>query len=430
MSEPPDQLVADPERLRALVDRLAPASELALDTEFVWERTYRPLLAVVQVGARLPSGELVVAAVDALALPLDPLLELLGDPSRGKLFHAGRLDLAILGRLLGRPLRPVFDTQRAAALVGFGGQIGYAALVEQLTGRRLEKGEQWSDWTRRPLRPEQLSYALDDVRHLPDVGAQLRALLEQTGRTRWAEEEMQDLYDPQSWADPAAGEEWLKVKAARTLPPRAQAVLRELAAWREESARARDLRPGFVIKDQVLLELSRRPPRHLDALRDVRGLHPGEVKRHGPELLAALRRGERAEPPPQPPRHKRRVDVSSAVDLLKAWMGQRAQAEGVASEVLATSAELLSLASSHARGDPPPDLPVLSGWRRGLVGEDLLRLLRGQMALQVGPRARGLRVVHSEEPAAESSEEAPLEGADESGDDPELDGEDFGSEPE
>ena len=386
------RLVAERAELVSLVERLAGAAELALDTEFVWERTYRPLLAVVQVGARLPTGQVVVAAVDALALDLGPLLELLAEPGRGKLLHAGRLDLAILHRLLGRPLSPVFDTQRAAALVGFGGQIGYGALVEQLTGRRLEKGEQWSDWTRRPLRPEQLSYALDDVRHLPDVAAALRGLLDQSGRAAWAAEEMQDLHDPSSWADPAPGEEWLKVKAARTLPPRAQAVLREVCVWREESARARDLRPGFVVKDQVLLELARRPPRSLDALREVRGLHPGEVKRGGAELLAALRRGERAEPPPQPPR-KRRMDVSGAVDLLKAWLGQKAAAEGVASEVLATTAELTSLASSHARGDPPPGLPVLSGWRRQLVGEDLLRLLRGEVALQVQPRARGLRAV-------------------------------------
>lgn len=393
--------VADAGELGRLLERLAPADELAIDTEFVWERTYRPLLALVQLGARLPSGEVVVAALDPLALDLTPLLQLLAEPGRGKLLHAGRLDLTILGRLHGRPLGPVFDTQRAAALVGFGGQIGYAPLVEQLTGRHLEKAEQWSDWTRRPLRREQLAYALEDVRHLPDVGAALRSLLRQSGREAWAAEEMQDLLDPESWADPTPGEEWLKVKAARTLPPRAQAVLREVCVWREASARARDLRPGFVIKDQVLLELARRPPRNADDLRQA-GLHPAEVKRSAAEILAALRKGERAEPPEQPER-RRRVDVGGTVDLLKAWLAQRAAAEGVATEVLATTAELESLAHAHARGEEPRPLPVLTGWRRTLVGEDLLRLVRGELALQIEPRARGLRAVEPRRPKPEDA---------------------------
>lgn len=345
---------------------------------------------MVQLGARLEGGEVVVGAVDALALDLRPLLELLADPSRLKLLHAGRLDLQVLLQLHGALPGPVFDTQRAAALVGFGGQIGYAALVEQVTGRRLEKSEQWSDWTRRPLREAQLRYALDDVRHLPDAAATLRGLLRQAGRHGWAEEEMRELMDPATYADPVPGEEWRRVKAARSLAPRAQAILRELCAWREKAARQRDLRPGFLVKDPILLDLARHPARTPDDLRRA-GVHPAEVKRSANELLAALRRGADAEPPEQR-RPKRRLDVGAAVDLLRAWLTRCASESSVAPEVMATTADLEALAKAHARGEPWPDLPVLSGWRRELVGADLLRLLEGKIALKLDGKA-GLRAV-------------------------------------
>jgi len=397
MPKDPDQprLIDRPDALEAALERLAACPVLAVDTEFHWERSYYPRLAVVQVGGRLPGTDRIGAcAIDPLALDVGPVLDLLRDPSRLKVLHAGRIDLEIFARLLGEPLEPVFDTQKAAALLGFGHQAGYAALVEAVLGERISKNHQYSNWTRRPLTPAQVRYALLDVVHLLDVYEALLVLLERTGRTAWAEEEMRSLTDPAAYREPTDAEAYERIKAWRRLDRPALGALRELAAWRERTARARDLRPGFVAKDPVLVGLARQRPRSLGDLREARGLHRGEVEKSGQEILDAIRRGEQATelPDGREPR-KRRVDVKTAVDLLRACLSERSEEAAVAAEVVATTADLERLAKAHARGEELTDHAVLEGWRGELVGRDLLRILAGDLTLGVDARTGALRLI-------------------------------------
>ncbi|MCO5169372.1 MAG: ribonuclease D [Planctomycetes bacterium] len=384
---------------------LAPATTIALDTEFLWERTYHPTLALVQVAARDDRGEVQAFAVDPLRVDLGPLERLLGEPGRLKVVHAGRIDLELFQARLGAPLGPVFDTQRAAALVGHGHQVGYANLVEALVGRRLKKTEQWSDWTRRPLRPEQVSYALDDVVPLLVVRDRLEERLREAGRLAWAEEEMAPLTDPATYVRVPDEELWRRVKTRRGLDRRALGVLRALTVWREETSRARDLRPGFVVKDPVLVELARRAPTSRAQLEHVRGLHPGELKKSADGLLAAIRAALALPDDALPPADRRPTgpDPGPAVELMRAYVAARAAEAGIAPETLATTRDLERLARAHLRGDAPEVLDegdeddgerhdVLRGWRGALVGHDLLRLLEGKVSLRIDPARGSLRI--------------------------------------
>lgn len=384
---------------------LAPATTIALDTEFLWERTYHPTLALVQVAARDPGGEAQAFAVDPLRVDLTPLTRLLAEPGRLKVVHAGRIDLELFHARLGAPMGPVFDTQRAAALAGHGHQVGYANLVEALTGRRLKKTEQWSDWTRRPLRPEQVSYALDDVVPLLVVHDRLLERLREAGRLAWAEEEMAPLTDPASYAPVPDEELWRRVKNRRGLDRRALGVLRALAVWRERTSRERDLRPGFVVKDPVLVELARRAPTSRGQLEHVRGLHPGELKKSAEGLLDAIRAALALPDDALPPADRRPAgpDPGPAVELMRAYVGARAAEAGVAPETLATTRDLERLARAHLRGEAPEVIgdddddegdghDVLRGWRGALVGRDLLRLLEGKVSLRIDPARGSLRV--------------------------------------
>jgi ribonuclease D len=396
-----------------LIDRqqdLAPAlallegaATLALDTEFLWERTYNPTLALVQLAARDAKGDTHAFAIDPLRVDLAPVERLLADPRVTKVVHAGRIDLEVFHLRTGAPLTPVFDTQRAASLVGYGNQVGYANLVEALTGRRLPKTEQYSDWTRRPLRPEQVSYALDDVIPLLLVRDKLEERLRESNRARWAEEEMGPLMDPASYVRVDDEELWRRVKNRRGLDRRALAVLRELAAWREGAARARDLRPGFIMKDPVLVDIARRAPTSREQLEHVRSLHPAEVRKSGDEVLLAVRRALDLPDEALPPADRKPTgpDPSAAVDLMRAYVAQRSTEAGVAPETLATTKDLERLARAHLRGETLDDLSeegeddghdVLRGWRGALVGRDLVRLLKGELSLRIDPDKGELRV--------------------------------------
>ncbi|MEZ6184679.1 MAG: ribonuclease D [Planctomycetota bacterium] len=385
------ELIETPRDLEDALAELRHAQVLTVDTEFFWERTYDPLLCLVQVGARGTDGKLTGFAFDPLATDLQALFEFLGEPSRLKVFHAARIDLEILNQKLGRLLTPVYDTQKAAALLGFGAQVGYARLVEDLVGQKPEKGEQYSDWSKRPLRDAQIDYALADVVPLMKCYEQLEGLLARSGRRAWLDEELAPLTDPATYAQVQDDERYLKVKGARALDRTSLAVLRELAAWREQNARSRDLRPGFVVKDPALLGLARKQPRSKKELEQVRGLHGSLLKRNGDELVAAVRRGLDAEPPPSLRTKRPKVDVGASVDLLKTYLAQRSRELDVAQEILATSSELESLARRVAEGRDVDDCPLARGWRRELVGDEALRLLKGEVSLAVGES--GQRIV-------------------------------------
>lgn len=387
-----DQQAQLPEAIRLLT----PCDVLAVDTEFLWERTYYPKLALLQVAGWRGDENIQAFAVDPLTVDLTPLLELLAEPSRLKVLHAARIDLQILNRMLETPLAPVFDTQLAAALGGYGPQVGYASLVQVTHGLKLKKIEQYTDWTKRPLRPAQLEYALDDVIHLLEVYERLEEQLEDAGRLAWAEQEMAHLIQPETYLEGDPAELYTKIKGRRVLDRRGLGVLRELAVWRDGEARKRDLRPTFVVKDPPLVEIAGRRPRALKQLHGIRGLHKNEVKRCGEAILKCVKRGEGLSDQELPSlkrgRRGARAEVSAAVDLMKACLNMRASEVGVAAETLVTSSELERLARDGKREQFSKDHAVLQGWRRELIGEDLLRILRGEVSLGVDPASCALRL--------------------------------------
>jgi len=361
VNRPPD-LIAGSAPLAAAAARLAAAPRLAVDTEFVRERTYVAELALVQ----LTAGE-EIELVDPLAgADLAPLVALLAGPARAKVLHAARQDLEVLLPLLGAPLAPVIDTQLAAALLGHPAQIGYADLVERELGVKLEKGHARTDWTRRPLSAAQLEYAADDVRYLLPLAARLEERLAAQGRLEWLREDCAALSNPALFAiDPALA--WQRLKGVETLEPREQLRIRSLAAWRERGAQARNLPRNWLLSEEALRAIARAAPADLEALRALDVLAPGTVAKLGPALLAAL--GEAAADSPEG--IERRSDGRPGAEE-RARIGQLGErlrkiaAElSVAPEVLATQRDLKRI----ARGELPGN--VLSGWRAALLGATL-----------------------------------------------------------
>ena len=381
--------IRDAEGLEALCARLRGAKVVALDTEFVGENSYVPRLEVVQVGV-----DGLAALIDFQAVPrLDPLFEILRDPATEKVFHAGGQDLEIILHLSGRPAAPVFDTQIAAAVVGYGPQIGYAKLVEQVTHRRLKKSQTVTDWSRRPLSPAQIAYALDDVRHLLPVHRHLVEKLGRMGRIDWIREEMEHLEKPETFAKLEDRETYRRVSGGAPLEPRELGILRELAAWREAEARTRNLPRQRVVSDDVLVEVARNAPRDHEGLQNFRRLWTRDRKRYGDDMLKAVELGL-ACPDDQLP-SRRRVPrgrmAPGVLDLLEAFLRGRAERESIAVNVLATKDDLLALVNDP-HGSAARELPILNGWRRAMAGEDLLSILEGKMDLGVDPKSGQIRL--------------------------------------
>jgi ribonuclease D len=363
--------------LRALVARARQAPAVALDTEFVWERTFYPRLGVVQLGL----GRDDVHLLDGAALDLSPLGELLADPAVTKVLHDAGQDLTILRRASGADPVNVFDTQLAAGFVGLGASVSLQALFEGLLGVRLAKGATRSDWLRRPLSAEQTAYAEDDVRYLLDAYAALRERLAARGRTAWAEEEMRAYDDPRQYEDGDPRERYLAVrgKGKRGFGGREYAVLRELAAWREEEARKRDRPRGHVLSDDALVELAQRAPTSPERLRKIRALADRDAERYGDALLEAIQRGLETPKEDQPGRADRPDEDASQtprLDLVQALIRGRAQRDDVDPALVANRTDVERLVAGG--GLDPDRHPVLRGWRRDFIGEALEDLLAGR----------------------------------------------------
>jgi ribonuclease D len=379
------RLVTDPAELAALVGDIRASGRLALDTEFVWERTYRPQLGIVQIATDRKT-----AILDALALrDLSPLFPLLRDPAIPVVLHGGGQDLEILALLMGEPVRGVVDTQVIAAFLGYGLQVGLGVLLERVLRVRVRKDQTYTDWTRRPLRPEQLAYAREDVVHLLPLHDRLRAALEQRGREAWVAEELQALEDPARWRPVPDEERYRSVKGWQRLGGRELAVLRALAAWRERTARQLDVRPHFVVSDVVLTTLAARPVASLEELRGVRGLSPGAVSRYGRGLLAAIGEGRACPParwPARPERVRRHAPPTGLVALLRAAVQVAAEREEIAPEIVASTRDIEALVAlvtnpddAAVRAEPPP---LVRGWRGRLIGERLVAIARGELAIR------------------------------------------------
>jgi len=351
---------------------------LALDTEFIRDRTYFPRLCLLQVAT-----DKRIACIDPLALDdLSPLLELLFEPSMVKVLHAARQDLEIIFHLTGRLPAPVFDTQLAATLLGHGDQVGYGALVQAELAVRLEKAHARADWCQRPLEPEQLSYAADDVRYLGELYRSQRTALERSGRLAWLEGDFALLSDPANYRiDPE--QVWQRVKGTNRLTGRQLAALQQLARWRELQAQEVDLPRRWVLKDEVMVDLARAMPTSRERLSRFRGLEEGAIRRHGKEILACIERAQsrprsdwpQAESGPRPsPEQEPLVDAAMAI------LRESCRRHQVSPAAVAGRRDLERLVCGER------DLPLLAGWRAAVAGNAVRAFLEGDVTLRYNGR--------------------------------------------
>ncbi len=360
----PDSLhsiATTPSAVSEIAQRLAGQPAIGLDTEFLRERTYRAQLCLLQVSC---AGE--AACIDPIAVPdLAALAQVLGDPRVIKVLHASRQDLEVLLPAVGL-VRPVFDTQIAAALAGEPAQIGYGELVRRLLGHELPKAHTRADWSRRPLSPEQIEYALEDVLYLLPLKLALTERLERLGRLTWLAEELSALEDA-SGLGVQPQDAWRRLKGLAGLDPGRERLARLLAAWRERRAMERDRPRGWILEDAILREIVLRVPRTSEALATVPDMPPGILKHCAADLLECVQAAEIDDPPPPPPVRARPDPLKSALVKKLAALNQAAASElGLSPEVLATRREFEMLAEGRT------DVPVLRGWRRTAVGERLL----------------------------------------------------------
>jgi ribonuclease D len=380
-----------------LSDRARAFGRIGLDAEFVGEGRYRALLCLVQVAVDDGAGGTRVEVLDPLeGFEPGELRDVLADPAIEKVVHAGRQDVAILRRTWNTDVRNLFDTQVAAGFAGHGAQTGYGPLLADVLGRRLAKSASFTRWDRRPLSEEQLTYAREDVDDLLALATALQDELRTSGRLDWAREECRVLEDSSDDRDPE--EVWRRLPRVSRLRPRERSVARELAAWRERTAATEDRPVNSVLSDAALVELARRQPSDRSGLDQIRGLHGRIASRRGPELLAAVARGREGEPPEldgaRPPLNE--SSDAPLIALAEALIRARALEAGLAYELVATRADLNQVIAAARRGDAEPDVRTLRGWRRDLVGDELLELLDGRHALAVRrgqQRSPALRVV-------------------------------------
>ena len=371
-------MISDSARLAAFCKSLAGASFVSVDTEFMREKTYWPQLCLVQV-----AGPDDARVIDALApgIDLESLFALFADTSVLKVFHAARQDLEIFYHLAGRLPAPVFDTQVAAMVCGFGDSVGYETLIAKLTKARIDKSSRFTDWTLRPLSERQIAYALSDVTHLRKAYGKLEKKLAANGREGWLDEEMAVLTAPETYAmDPDLAFRRIKARGANA---RFLAVLREVAAWREREAQRRDLPRQRVLRDEALVEIAHHTPSTVAELARTRGLGRGLAEREaGAALLDAVRRGL-AVPEKDRPIPKARAEsalprgLGPVSDLLKVLLKMTCEESGVARKLVASSADLELIAAFGGEAK----VPALHGWRRQVFGDAALKLRAGETAL-------------------------------------------------
>ncbi|MES2905621.1 MAG: ribonuclease D [Pseudomonadota bacterium] len=351
---------------------------ITVDTEFLRETTYWPKLCLIQIGGIEKS-----LIVDVLAdgISLEPFYALMTDRNVIKVFHAARQDIETmwhLGKIIPVPL---FDTQIAASVLGFGEQVGYDQIVQQLTGHKIDKTQRFTNWAKRPLTKAQLDYAIDDVVHLREVYEKLKAQLVEKGRSSWVDDETAFLSDPKLYdADPERA--WLRLRG-RLRKPREVAIMIELAAWREREAVSRNVPRGRILKDDAMADIAQRPPHDEAGLGALRSVQQGfERSKDASAVLEAVKRGLARDPKDLPeeaaPQKRPQNGAAATVELLKVLLKKTAEETGVSAKMLATVDELEDIAMNDN-----PSVPSLKGWRYELFGEIAMRLKRGEIALTV-----------------------------------------------
>jgi ribonuclease D len=368
-----------------LAERAREEGRLGLDTEFMPEGRYRPLLCLVQV---IVGDEVVV--LDPLQGGFDPapLAEVMADPAVEVVVHAGRQDVAILRREWSTTFANVFDTQVAAGFAGFSAQAGYNGLLHDVLKIRLPKTASFTRWDARPLTDEQLRYARGDVEHLLPLTDEIRSRLAERGRLEWAQEECRAIAAATDERDPE--EVWRRLPRISGLDARERAVARELAAWRERTASREDRPVGAVLRDPTVVELAKRQPAGRRELAQIRGVNPDVVRRRGPEILSAIERGQAAPPVRLDDGERLATEAADGpvIALAESLVRARAQEAGLAYELIAARADLAPVVVAARRGAPEPEVRTLQGWRRALVGSELLELLAGRRSLGVGENGR------------------------------------------
>ena len=363
--------------LAALCEQFASAPFVTVDTEFLRETTYYPTLCLIQI-----ASDERAAIIDPLAPEIDlaPFHALMANENVMKVFHAARQDLEIMFNESGKVPKPIFDTQIAAAALGYGDQIAYDQLVQRITGAHIDKSSRFTDWSRRPLTAKQLAYAIGDVTHLIEVSRHLAEQLAERGRESWIADEMAILSSPETYAaDPANAWQRLKMRVRK---PRDIAAMKLLAEWRERTARSRNVPRNRVLKDDAIFEIAQQQPRTIEALGRLRTVPNGfERSRSGGEVIETVEEAL-AIPDGDLPRAHRREQlpdwVQPAAELLRVLLKLRAEREGVVPRMLATNDELDRLAHKGEEAE----VRALTGWRRDVFGGDALRLVNGELALR------------------------------------------------
>lgn len=372
--------------LVALCEKLQFSPILALDTEFVREKTYYHRLGLIQVSDGKNS-----AAIDPIKISnLKPFLELIRNPKTIKVFHAARQDLEILNRLCDSAILPVFDTQIAASVVGWGSQISFAKIVNKVLGKKIDKSETYTDWCRRPLSKSQIEYALDDVRLLFPVYQKLIKVLKKLNREEWLNGEFKLFEDLDNFKPPEPEKLYMRIKNIRSLAPQNLAVICELTAWREREAQARDCLAKSILRDEPLLELARKAPTDVEELSCIRGLHRNEVSRSKHKILDAIQRGlnlpENKIPKlPELEIYKARPGVE---EMIAAFVQIRAEELQIEPSVLADRKRIHDFVKCFDQNLDLERHYLLSGWRKEAIGDLLKSTLKGQRALAIGKNGK------------------------------------------
>jgi ribonuclease D len=369
------KLLTNNDELAAVCERFSHHEFVTVDTEFLRETTFWPKVCLIQIAS--PEEAI---AIDTLTenIDLTPFFALMANPSVVKVFHAARQDLEIIWRLSRLIPAPLFDTQVAAMVCGFGEQASYLELVKAITRANLDKSSRFTDWSRRPLSDAQIEYAIADVTYLRDIYSTLLERLTRANRLDWLDDELQILSSPATYEQhPNNAWERLRHKVRK---PRDLGVLMELAAWREQEAQSKDVPRSRVLKDDILVEIAQSAPRSIEALVNLRAFPKGmERSRSAADIVAAVERGLMRDPNTIPKIERARRGANGAtVELLKVLLRQISEETGVAAKLIATIDDLEAIAA-----DQDAQTPALTGWRRSIFGEKALELKKGRLALAI-----------------------------------------------
>jgi len=371
-------IITDNESLAEFCRRLSGSDYVAIDTEFMREKTYWPKLCLVQLASDEEAH-----AIDAMVdgIDLQPLLDLMANERVIKVFHAARQDLEIFFKLAKKLPFPLFDTQIAAMVCGFGNSVGYDSLVKEIIGEPVDKSSQFTDWSARPLTQKQINYALGDVTHLRTIYKTLKAKISETKRNEWLNEELDKLTDQNIYLAPPR-EAWRRIKTRNT-KPRFLAILREVAAWREVEAQNRDLPRNRILRDEMLIEIAHHAPSSVSELNRTRNINKGFSKHfEGNNILNAVKVGKsipQDQCPVLPRRPKLHRGIGPVTDLLKVLLKMKCEQNGVAQKLIASSKDIEKIATHGEKAE----VPALTGWRYELFGKDAINLVDGKLALVI-----------------------------------------------